>query len=80
LAQVLEAHDLETFAYASGHPNWDTLINEEYHSLMENNTWDLVPLLKGRKLVTFKWVFKTMYALDGSFERHTTLLVAKGFS
>jgi len=51
LAQVSETHDPETFAEASGHPDWDTTMNEEYRSLMANNTWDLVPLPKGRKLV-----------------------------
>jgi hypothetical protein len=51
LAQVSETHDPETFAKASGHPDWDTTMNEEYCSLMENDTWDLVPLPKGRKLV-----------------------------
>jgi hypothetical protein len=45
-------------------------MNEEYCSLMENDTWDLVPLLKGRKLVICKWVYITMYASDGSVERH----------
>jgi hypothetical protein len=30
LAQVSETHDLETFAEASGHPDWDTTMNEEY--------------------------------------------------
>jgi hypothetical protein len=70
LAQVLETHDLETFLEASSHPDWDTSMNEEYRSLMENNTWDLVPLLKGRKLVICKWVYRNKYALDGSFERH----------
>jgi hypothetical protein len=34
-------------------------MNEEYHSLMENDTWDLVPLLKERKLVRCKWIYKT---------------------
>jgi hypothetical protein len=51
LAQVSETHDPETFAEASGHPDWDTTMNEEYRSLMKNDTWDLVPLPKGRKLV-----------------------------
>jgi hypothetical protein len=36
LAQVSETHDPETFAEASGHPDWDTTMNEEYRSLMEN--------------------------------------------
>jgi hypothetical protein len=59
LAQVSETHDLETFVEALGHPYWDTTINEQYRSLMENDTWDLVPLPKGRKLVKCKWVYRT---------------------
>jgi hypothetical protein len=55
-------------------------MNEEYRSLMENDTWDLVPLPKGRKLVRCKWVYRTKYASDGSVERHKAQLVAKGFS
>jgi hypothetical protein len=77
LAQVSETHDPETFAEASGHPDWDTTMNEEYRSLMEKNTWDLVHLPKGRKLVRCKWVYRTKYALDGNVERHKARLVAK---
>jgi hypothetical protein len=80
LAQVSENHDPETFVEASGHLDWDTTMNEEYRSLMENDTWDIVPLPKGRKLVICKWVYKTKYASDGSIERHKARLVAKGFS
>jgi hypothetical protein len=54
--------------------------DEEYHSLMENNTWDLVPLPKGRKLVRCKWVYRTKYASNGSVEMHKNQLVTKGFS
>ena len=49
--EVFENHDLETFAEASGNPDWDATMDEEYRSLMANDTWDLVPLPKGRKLV-----------------------------
>jgi hypothetical protein len=45
-------------------------MNEEYHSLMVNHTWDLVPLPKGRKLVRCKWVYRVKYELDESVERH----------
>ena len=55
-------------------------MDEEYRSLMANNTWDLLPLPKGRKLVICKWVYRTKYASDGSVERLTARLVAKGFS
>jgi hypothetical protein len=77
LAQVSETHDPETFVEASSHPDWDTSMNEEYHSLMENDTWDLLPLPKIRKLVRCKWVYRTKYASYGSVERHKAWLVAK---
>jgi hypothetical protein len=80
LAQVSKTHDPETFAEASSHPDSDTTMNEEYRSLMENDTWDLVSLPKGRKLVKCKWVYRTKYASDGSVERHKARLVTKGFS
>jgi hypothetical protein len=80
LAQVLETHDPETFVEASSHLDWDTTMSEEYHYLMANDTWDLLPLPKGRKLVRCKWVYITKYASDGSVERHKAWLVANGFS
>jgi hypothetical protein len=49
-------------------------MNEEYHSLMVNDTWDLVSLPKGRKLVICKWVYRTKYASNGSVERHKAQL------
>ena len=80
MAQVFKNHDPETFAEASGNPNWDADMNEEYHFLMVNDTWDLVLLPKGRKLVRCKWVYRTKYASDGSVEILKVRLVAKGFS
>ena len=77
MTQVSENHDLETFAEASGDPYWDVAMDEEYPSLMANNTWDRVPLPKGRKIVRCKWVYRTKYASDGSVERLKERLVAK---
>jgi hypothetical protein len=37
---------------------------------MENNTWDLVPLPKGRKMFKFKWVYRIKYAPNESVERN----------
>ena len=36
---------------------------------MENNTWDIVPLPKGRKIFKCIWLDRTKYALYGSVER-----------
>ena len=80
LAQVPENPDLDTFEEASVHPNWDEAMNEEYHSLLENDTWDLVPLPKGRKLVRCKWVYRTKFGRDEKVDKHKACLVAKVFS
>ena len=80
MAQVSENHDPETFAKASGNLDWDAAMDEDYRSLMANDTWDLVPLPKGRKLVICKWVYRTKYASDRSVERLKARLVSKGFS
>ena len=80
MAQVSENHDPKTFVEASGNLDWDTAMDEEYRSLMENDTWDLVPLPKGRKLVRCKWVYRTKYASNGSIEILKERLVSKGFS
>jgi hypothetical protein len=66
LDQVLGTRDPETFAKHLGHPYWDTMMNEEYRSLMENDTWDIVPLIKGRNIFICKWVYRTKYATYGS--------------
>ena len=55
-------------------------MNEEYCSLLVNDTWDLVPLPKGRKLVRCRWVYKTKFGPDGKVDRHKARLVAKVFS
>jgi hypothetical protein len=52
---------------------------QEYNSLFENHTWDLVLLPSGRKLVRYSWVYKTKSAADGQVSRYKTRLVAKGF-
>eukprot|EP00253_Pinus_taeda_P014314 PITA_14314 len=80
LAQAPVNHDPDTFAEASGHPHWEAAMNEECHSLLANDTWDLVPLPKGRKLVRCKWVYRTKYGPDGKVDKHKARLVAKGFS
>eukprot|EP00253_Pinus_taeda_P018946 PITA_18946 len=55
-------------------------MNEEYLSLLENDTWDLVPLPKGRKLVRCEWVYRTKFGPDGKVDKHKAHLVSKRFS
>ena len=52
----------------------------EYESLMENRTWKLVELPKGREAIGCRWVFKVKYMSDGRVEKFKTRLVARGFA
>ena len=55
-------------------------MKEEFSSLQKSNTWELVDLPPGRKLVQCKWVYKTKFATDGSPLKYKAILVAKVYS
>ena len=55
-------------------------MKEEFHSLQKNDTWELVNLPPGRKLVKCKWVYKTKFVSDGSPFKYKEILVANGYS
>ena len=52
----------------------------EMASLKANDVYNLVELLKDRKVVGSKWVYKRKVKADGSVERFKSRLVAQGFS
>ncbi len=55
-------------------------MQEQYDSLVVNNTWSLVSFPKGRKPISCKWVFKIKHGVDGEVERYKARLVARGFT
>jgi hypothetical protein len=63
------------FLEAVQDPLWIKSMQQEMKSLLDNKTWILVDLPKGRKLVRNKWVYKVKS--DG---RLKSRLVAKGFT
>ena len=52
-------------------------MKEEMDSLERNKTWDLVELLKDRKIVGYKWVYKLKKGIDDKVERYKARLVEK---
>ena len=61
-------------------PRWKSSMQDEFNSLQENETWELVPLPPKRKLVQCNWVFQTKIAADGSDVKYKTILVSNVFS
>ena len=72
--------DPYTYEDASHDPIWKTTMKEEFISLQKNNTWELVNLPLGRKLVQCKWVYKTKFAADGSPLKYKEIFVSNGYS
>ena len=71
LGEALESRDAS---------KWEAAMEEEYHSLHANRTWELTTLPPSRKAVGCKWVFKTKRDATGEIVRHKARLVARGFS
>ncbi len=55
-------------------------MQEEYDSLIENDTWIFQDLPEGRKMIHSKWVYKVKLVPDRSVVCFKAQLVAKGFT
>jgi hypothetical protein len=69
----------QTYGEATRNPFWESSMREEYNSLLENQTWDMVPIPSWRKLVRCRWVYKTKSVVDGHIRRYKARLVSKVF-
>jgi hypothetical protein len=76
---LVKSSYLQSYGEAAGNPFWESTMQEEYNSLLENQTWDLVPLPSGRKLFRSIWVYRTKRTMDGHVRRYKVKLVSKGF-
>lgn len=59
---------------------WISAMEEEYRSLMVNDTWSLSQLPDGKKAVKCKWVFAIKKDQNGKPIKYKARLVAKGYS
>lgn len=60
--------------------HWKDAMAKEIKSLEHNNTWTLTQLPPGKKVVGYKWVYKTKFSPDGSIDRYKARLVVKGYT
>jgi hypothetical protein len=76
---LVQSLDPQSYGEAAENPFWESTMQEEYNSLLENQTWDLVPLPSGRKIFRCRWVYRTKSAADGQINKYKSRLVTKGF-
>ncbi|KFY93342.1 hypothetical protein V498_04468 [Pseudogymnoascus sp. VKM F-4517 (FW-2822)] len=71
--------NFETAKRSAEADQWLAAMQDEYHSLIENNTWEVVDIPPGRRPLSTRWVFKQKMGLDGSILKHKARFVARGF-
>ncbi|UYV80412.1 hypothetical protein LAZ67_19000134, partial [Cordylochernes scorpioides] len=78
-------HDQEPLNYedaivGQNSKKWKLTMDDEFNSLMKNQTWTYVTLPSDRKAIACKWVYKLKQNADGSNKMFKARLVAKGYS
>lgn len=59
---------------------WRETMAKEIQTLESNNIWTVCPLPERKSTIGCKWVYKIKCHSDGTIERYTTRLVAKGYT
>ncbi|XP_070056749.1 uncharacterized protein [Nicotiana tomentosiformis] len=54
----------------TSNPAWQEAMLKEFQALESNQTWDIIPLPPGKKVIPCKWVYKIKQKSDGSIERY----------
>nr|GFD45300.1 putative RNA-directed DNA polymerase [Tanacetum cinerariifolium] len=78
LTALSNVHDPKTFQEAQSQDVWRKAMQEELAALVENKTWSIVSLPKGKHVVGRRWVFKTKFNSVRSVDRYKARLMAQG--
>nr|GEW75224.1 ribonuclease H-like domain-containing protein [Tanacetum cinerariifolium] len=69
---------LKSYRDAFSDPNWQNVMRDEYHALIKNKTWKLVPRPPDTNIVRCMWLFRYKYLANGTLSRYKARLVANG--
>lgn len=78
--EISEPGTIENALSSTHGRKWRAAADSEYHSLIENDTWNLVELPKGRTAIGCKWILKVKHNGESKIVRFKSRLVAKGYS
>ena len=80
MSQIMNVVEPASYDEAKESEEWRNAMNEEYNSIMKNDTWELTELPKNKVPIGCKWLYKSKFNVDGSIDKHKARLVAKGYS
>ena len=52
----------------------------EYHSILKNDVWDIVPRPERNSVVTSIWLYKINHVANDSVDKYKSMFVSHGFS
>lgn len=55
-------------------------MSHEIEVIEATNTWTIQALTQGKKTIVCKWLFKKIFNVDGSLDKHKARLVEKGYT
>ena len=76
-------HEPRTYEEATSCPNskeWAHAMDDEMRSILDNETWELMPLPQNKRAIGSKWCFKMKTDADGNPTRYKARFIAQGFS
>ncbi|MCO5551884.1 hypothetical protein L7F22_005390 [Adiantum nelumboides] len=80
MTKVVQVVEPICFEEVAENDKWQEAMNEKMDALYGKETWELVPLPKGKKSIGCRWVYKVKHNSDGSVSKHKARLVAKGYA
>ncbi len=80
MVRVIQEVKPTCFEQVVKNPKWDIAIDEETATLDVNVTWELVALVKDKKKIGCKWVYKVEHNANGFVNKYKARLVAKGYA
>ena len=69
MANIIRSVEPTCFDDAIGDAKWEKAMDEEMAALDSNETWDLVPLLKEKNAIGYKWVYTVKHNENGIIRR-----------
>ena len=66
-----------SYEQAKDKKEWVNAMNEEYNSIMKNQTWELIELHENKSPIGCKWLFKSKFKSDGIIDTFKARLVKR---
>ena len=77
---IINDSEPSSYEEAAEQQVWKVFMIEEYHSILKNDVWDIVPRPERNSVVTSRWIYKIKHDAHGSMDKFKAIFVTRGFS